>query len=169
MKSLPHQIRYKRIERQALIDVNCPPIGPMAEIKEPAMLNFQSPSFLRRVFIADAVAGAATGALLAFGANALESLFGLPAVLLREAGIVLLLLAVLIAYIGTRAQLSRPWVWAIIVVNVLWVIDSIVLLLSGWVMPTALGHAFVIAQAVVVGLFAELEIIGVRKAPLAAA
>ena len=34
--------------------------------------------------------------------------------------------------------------------------NNLGLLVSGWVAPTALGYAFVIAQAAVVGLFGEL-------------
>ena len=37
------------------------------------------------------------------------------------------------------------------------------LLLSGWIEPTGLGYAFVIFQAVVVGVFAELQVMGLRR------
>jgi hypothetical protein len=60
-------------------------------------------------------------------------------------------------------------VHATIALNVLWVAASIGLLLSGWVAPTLLGYAFVIAQAVVVGAFAELQIIGLRRTQVATA
>ena len=45
---------------------------------------------------------------------------------------------------------------------------SIGLLVSGWVAPTALGYAFVIAQAIVVGVFAELQFVGLRRSEAAA-
>jgi hypothetical protein len=54
-------------------------------------------------------------------------------------------------------------VWSIIVCNASWVAASLLLLVGGWVAPTALGYAFVIAQAVVVGVFAELQYMAVRK------
>ncbi|HJV74524.1 MAG TPA: hypothetical protein VJ654_09905 [Noviherbaspirillum sp.] len=79
------------------------------------------------------------------------------------AGIILLPFAALVAYIATRAQLSRGWVWAVVIANALWVIDSIVLLLSGWVSPSLLGQAFVLAQALVVAVLAELEYVGLQK------
>ena len=56
-----------------------------------------------------------------------------------------------------------PAVWAIVAYNALWAIDSIVLLVSGYVAPTALGYAFVIFQAAVVAGFAGLQVIGLRK------
>jgi hypothetical protein len=45
------------------------------------------------------------------------------------------------------------------------VIASILWRLSGWVQPTALGHAFGIGQAVVVGVSAELQMLGLRRTP----
>ena len=133
------------------------------------MLNFQNPAFLRRVLLADAAAAAATGLLMAVAAGFLEPLLGLPAALLREAGIVLLPIAGFVAWVGLRAKLSRRLVWTVIIVNALWVVDSVVLLASGWVSPTALGQAFVVAQAVVVAVFAELEYFGLRRSPVLAA
>ena len=53
--------------------------------------------------------------------------------------------------------------WAVIAFNALWSIDSIVLLVSGYVAPAALGYAFVIFQAVVVAGFAGLQYVGLRK------
>jgi hypothetical protein len=54
-------------------------------------------------------------------------------------------------------------VWAIVAYNTLWAVDSVVLLVSGTVTPTALGYAFVIFQAAVVAGFAGLQIVGLRK------
>ena len=45
----------------------------------------------------------------------------------------------------------------------LWVAGSVGLLLGGFVAPTVLGYAFVIFQAVVVGVFAELQVMGLRR------
>ena len=140
---------------------------PSPNLMETAMFATSSSDFLRRVLMTDALATAATGLLLALGAGHLSPLFGLPLVLLREAGIVLLPFAALVAYVATRAQLSRRWVWAIIICNALWVADSIVLLMSGWVSPTLIGQIFVMAQALVVALLAELEYFGLRKVPVA--
>ncbi|RJF99873.1 hypothetical protein [Noviherbaspirillum saxi] len=127
------------------------------------MFNVQSPSFLRRVLLADAITGVATGLMLVFGADALESLLAIPAALLQSAGIVLLPLAGLIALLATRAQPPRIAVWAVIACNAMWTIDSFVLLLSGWIAPNSLGQGFIVLQAVVVAVFAELEYFALRK------
>ena len=133
------------------------------------MMNFQSPGFLRRVLLADAVSGLAMGLMLIAGAGMLEPLLGLPAALLREAGFILLPIAAFVGYTAIRQELSRRMVWAVVVINALWVVDSFVLLFSGWVSPTVLGQVFVAGQAVVVAVLAELEFFGVRRVRLAAA
>lgn len=133
------------------------------------MFNLNSPLFLRRVLLADAVASAATGLLLAFGAQPLAPLLGLPAVLMQTAGWMLLPFALLVALLALRRPISRAGTWAVIAVNAFWVLDSLALLVFGQVAPTLAGHAFVIAQAMVVALFAELEFSALRRVPVAAA
>lgn len=127
------------------------------------MSNDQSSMFLRRALVLDAVASGATGLLMIAGAGLAEGLLGLPAALLRGAGLVLVPYVAFVAYAGTRASISRPAVWAIVAANALWAVASALLLVSGWVAPTALGYAFVIGQAVVVLLLGELQYIGLRR------
>lgn len=123
----------------------------------------QSNNFLRYVLLADAVASGATGLLMIAGAGLLEGLLGLPSALLREAGFVLIPYVAFVAYVGTRAAISRPAVQAIIACNVLWAAGSGLLLMTGFVAPTALGYAFVIGQAAVVAVLAELQFVGLRR------
>lgn len=120
-------------------------------------------TFLRRVLLLDAIASGATGALMLAGSGLLQSWLGLPAMLLRFAGASLLPFAALVAWLALRARLSRAGVWAVIAVNVLWVVESVLLLVSGWVEPALLGTMFVLAQALVVAAFAELQFIGLRR------
>lgn len=129
----------------------------------------QASTFLRRALMLDAVATAGTGLMLTFGASLTKDLLGLPQSLMQYAGLSLLPFAALVGFLATRETISRPAVWAVIAYNVLWSIDSIVLLLTGSVAPTALGYTFVIAQALVVALFAELEYVGLRKMTAATA
>jgi hypothetical protein len=118
-------------------------------------------TLLRYALLADAIASGATGLLLIAGAGLLEGLLGLPAALMREAGLVLVPYVAFVAWVGTREAISRPAVQAVIAMNLLWVVGSVVLF--AFVAPNLLGYAFVIAQAIVVGLFAELQIIGLRR------
>lgn len=123
--------------------------------------------FLRRALLADALASAGTGALMALGAGLLTGMLGLPEMLLREAGIFLLPYAAFVGWLGTRARLPEAIVWLVIVGNVIWTAASIILFV--WTAPTALGYAFVLGQAVVVGIFAELQYMGLKRPVEAAA
>jgi hypothetical protein len=119
--------------------------------------------WLRRVLLADALVSGATGLLMALGGGLLSNLLDLPQALLRYAGLFLLPYALFVGYLGTRVYPARPAVWAVIGANLLWTLDSLLMLLLGWVQPNLLGYGFVIAQAVVVGLFAELQFVGLRR------
>jgi hypothetical protein len=124
---------------------------------------------LRQALLSDAVTSAACGLLMLLGAGPLSSLLGLPELLLRLSGAVLLPYAAVIAYLGMREQLQRPFVWAVVIGNVIWTADSLLLLMSGWVEPTRAGYAFVIAQALVVLMYAELQYMGLRRSETAVA
>ena len=119
--------------------------------------------FLRRVLLADAVVSGITGLLFFVGAGLMAEWLQLPETLLIPAGLFLLPYAALVAYIATRLSPPRWAIWAIIIANGLWALDSLILLWSGWVTPNPLGIAFVIAQAVIVAGFAELQLIGLRQ------
>ncbi len=120
-------------------------------------------TFLRRVLIADATASGATGLLLLLGAGALAPLLGLPETLLRVAGLTLVPFVAIVAWMATRDTLPRVAILTLVAVNVLWVVDSVLLLVAAPVEPNALGVAFVLAQALAVALFAELQYVGLRR------
>jgi hypothetical protein len=119
-------------------------------------------SLLRAALLADAAASGATALLTLLGAGFLDGLLGLPAALLREAGAILIPYVAFVAYIGTRATMERPAVWAIIACNALWAGASVLPLVNGWVAPTVLGYAFVIAQAAIVALLGALQYVGLQ-------
>ncbi|HEX5777673.1 MAG TPA: hypothetical protein VFY21_02430 [Xanthobacteraceae bacterium] len=127
-------------------------------------MTFTMPSnLLRLALIADAIASGVTGLLMFAGAALLTGLLGLPEELLRYAGLVLLPFAAFVAFIGTRTDIPRAAAGTVVVVNFAWVAASVALLVSGTVMPTMLGYAFVLAQALAVGVLAELQWIGLRR------
>jgi hypothetical protein len=127
------------------------------------MLFSRLSSFLRQRLLADAVITGATGLVMFFGAGVLARLLELPEALLRYAGLALLPFVAYVAYVATREHVHRPAVWAVILLNALWVAASIVLLLSGWVAPNALGVVFVVVQALAVAVFADIQYLGVRR------
>jgi hypothetical protein len=119
---------------------------------------------LRRALIADAVISGVTGLIMVIGADLLGSVFAVPAALLRYVGISLLPFAAFLVVLATREHVSRGAVRAVIIANALWVIDSFLLLLTGWVEPSMLGYAFIIGQAIIVALFAEIQHVGLKNA-----
>ncbi len=133
------------------------------------MLTDRSSVFLRRVLLLDAVSSGSIGLLALLFAGPLGALLELPGDLLTQVGLILLPFAAFVGYLATRQTPSNTGVWVVIGLNVLWVVDSVLMLVMGWVEPNALGHAVVIVQAVAVGLFAELGYVGLRRSQSALA
>jgi hypothetical protein len=129
--------------------------------------SFVPSPFLRGLLIADAATSAGAGLIMVAGADILVAPLGIPTALLHYAGLVLFPFAAFVAFLGTRPRLARGAVWAVVAVNAIWVADSILLLLSGWIDPTALGYVFVIVQAAAVAVFAELQIVALKRAKAA--
>jgi hypothetical protein len=125
--------------------------------------------FLQRVLWFDAATCLVTGTVLLTASATVEQLFAIPASLGRALAVVLLAFGAFVAWVGTRRELIRAAVWAIVVVNALWAVESVLALVFGWLQPNALGQWFVIAQALAVAVIAELQFIGLRRARIAAA
>ncbi|WP_134497209.1 hypothetical protein [Microvirga pakistanensis] len=133
------------------------------------MTTLHPSPLLRQALLADATTSGAFGLLMLLAAGPLSYLLGLPEMLLRGAGAVLIPYVALLAWLGLRDRMHRALVWAVVLGNVLWAADSLLLLVSGWVAPTGAGYAFVIAQALVVLMYAELQIMGLRRSETVAA
>lgn len=118
---------------------------------------------LRFALLADSAASGAVGLLVLLGGPALAGLLGLPVALLQGAGLLLLPYAAFVWWLSRREAMPAWWAWTVIGVNLAWVADSGLLLLSGWVAPTGLGVAFVLAQAAAVLGFALLQWAGLRR------
>lgn len=125
-------------------------------------------TFLKRVLLLDAASCLGMGLGLIAGADALAGPFGLPAALLSGAGISLIPIGLFMAFVATRAAPPATLVWLIILGNAGWVIQSLALVeLAPSV--SALGTAFVLAQAAFVTVIAALEYAGLRRAVAATA
>ena len=131
------------------------------------MQTLRTSTFLRWTLLADAATCVATGLLMMLGSGQLEQFLGLPAGLLRYAGVSLLPFAAFLVYLAKRENLSTQGVWTAIVLNTIWTAASLLLLMTGRVALTELGYTFVIAQALGVAVFAGLEFFGLRKSTTA--
>ena len=121
-------------------------------------------SYLKRALTIEALMTGATALLLVFAAGVLARLLAVPEPLLRYAGIALVPFVVFVAIIARRPAVPLATVLAVIGLNVAWVAASVWLLLGARIQPNALGYAFIIAQAVAVALFAEVQYVGLRRA-----
>jgi hypothetical protein len=122
-----------------------------------------SPRFLRNVLFADAASCAGAGGLQVLFTAALAELLNLPAMLLAGTGWFLLAYGTLVAFIATRDHLPRALVWLFMAGNIGWATACVVPLAGGWVAPTALGAAWILAQAATVAVLAQLQWTGLRR------
>lgn len=132
-------------------------LAPTGAVTRPERLT---PSFVLRL---DAAVSGVTGLAMLALANPIGDLLDLPVELLRGAGAILLVLNAALFWLARRPAISRTELYAVAGINLVWAIDSVVLLVTGWVEPSALGVAFVLFQAVVVLLFAELQVMAARR------
>lgn len=117
--------------------------------------------FLRNVLIADAVTGVGAGIALIAGADFTHELLGLPSALLFWAGVALVPFVAMLAYaIRSNSTAIVPW---IIGINFAWVAGSLYVAFGPTFAPSLIGQLFVCAQAAVVFILAELQVIGMRR------
>jgi hypothetical protein len=127
------------------------------------MQTIRVSTFLRATLWADAATCAAMGVLMTLFSAGLSNLLSLPGTLLFYAGLSLFPVSAFLLYLATRRKTAAPLVWAIVFGNALWTLDSILILLTGWVTPNASGLYFVVFQAAGVALFVCLEFIGLKR------
>lgn len=123
-----------------------------------------SPHFLRTVLRFDALSCLACGLPQVILPEPMARLFGLPEALLAYSGEFLLVYAAVVALISTRVPLPRPLIWLLLIGNLGWALGCVLLLVGAGVAPTPLGTAYVLAQALTVGVLAELQFFGLRRA-----
>jgi len=127
----------------------------------------RSPGFLRHVLLVDAVATGATALLLVALSGTLAGWLRLPAPLLLGAGLALVPWVAFVAALARRARPGAGEVRILIAGNALWAFGCVALALAGG--ANALGVAFLLAQALVVAGFAELQYAGLRRGAAPAA
>jgi hypothetical protein len=120
-------------------------------------------SLLHTALTLDAAVTGANGLAYLVAAGPLGDLLGLAPALLRGAGAVLVVFALLVAATARSDAPAAAAVRAIIAVNVLWAVDSLVAAIAGWGTPTTAGTVWIVAQAVVVAAFAEMQLVGLRR------
>lgn len=125
-------------------------------------------SYLRKVFLADAVITGAAGIAMIGGADFTHGLLGLPSALIFWSGVALVPFVAMLALIVRAGAAPKGLLVAIIGINFAWVAGSLFVAFGPMFAPTLLGQAFVVAQAATVFLLAELQVTGLRRAGAAA-
>ena len=120
---------------------------------------------LRNTLRANAVFSEISGLVFLLFAGRLSALIGIqPPLVFTVMGAVVLGYGALL-WLGTRQpEVSRTLAIFAIVADVLWVVDSAVVLLTGWLPLTTAGMWIVAILADIVLVFAILQFVGLRRA-----
>ena len=120
-------------------------------------------NLLRYTLRGDALITIATGAICLADAQPLAALLGIqPPLELEILGAVLVLYGAFLFYTGAQAQLNRRIVIGAIVLDMIWVIDSAILLVAGWLPLSSAGMWTIGLLAGAVAVIAELKFFGLR-------
>jgi hypothetical protein len=119
--------------------------------------------FLRVVLALDAVVTGVNGLVYLAAAGPASDLLGPDAGLLRAIGVFLLVYGVAVGLLAGRRAISPAATKAVIALNAVWTLGSVAAVVTGVAEFTTIGAVWAIAQAIVVGVFAELQITGLRR------
>ncbi|MEU4514325.1 hypothetical protein AB0G05_32910 [Nonomuraea wenchangensis] len=120
--------------------------------------------FLRLALTTDAVVTGGNGLVYLAFAGPVADLLGPDAGLLRGIGAFLLVYGVAVGLLAARRDLGQAGPRAVIALNAAWTLGSLAAVVTGALGLTTVGAIWAIAQAVTVAAFAELQIMGLRKA-----
>lgn len=101
------------------------------------------------------LAGEQLGTLMGISATAVFTILGIG----------LIAFALTIAWFASRPTIDRRFAWIVIILDVVWVIDSLAILLVGWPPLTTTGKWLVAIIADIVAVFAIVQFIGLRRLP----
>lgn len=122
--------------------------------------------FLRRALQIDfGISLVCTFALIAASVP-LAELAGLPHLLVLGTGLVFVPFLILLGWVLRRPTLPRQGVRMVIGLNLAWAVGTIIFLASGIVSPTVYGYVLIAGIGVAVAVFAEMEIVGLRRVPV---
>lgn len=119
---------------------------------------------LRLTLKLDAVASGALGVLSLAAGPALDDLLGTPLALLVPVGLFLVAWAAALWVIASRPRIGKTAVGVVVLLNLLYAVDCVVVVVAGLFPLTTLGTVFVLLQAVAVTLFAAAQFYALRKA-----
>jgi hypothetical protein len=114
---------------------------------------------VRGILELDAAVTGANGLVYLAAAGALDSPLGVPAGLLRSLGLFLIVFAAILWFLATRPHVSRAVVYGVAAGNVAWTLGSIVFVVADVYSPSTAGAVWIVLQAVVVAVFAGVQLV----------
>ena len=123
----------------------------------------RSPNFLRYILWADAVSCLMCGLFQLVCIGVLRLWLGLPENLLMGSGAFLVSYGTIVACLAMRFRQPNKIVWPLIAGNVIWAVGCLGIAYFDVPALTALGKAYVIAQALTVSVLASLQYVGISK------
>jgi hypothetical protein len=120
-------------------------------------------TLLRRAMQGDAVVTGLFGLATVAGAGLLAGWLAVPATALIAIGAALAGWGLFIWAAAARPVISRRIAWASVVLGAIWVIDSALLLVTGWLPFSPEGWWLMVTQALVTAGFTEAQYIGLRR------
>jgi|SRR5271163_2782608 len=121
-----------------------------------------SDNFMRFVLWADAISCLVCGLLQVSLATVLSERLGLPAALLADTGIFLLLYGAAVLFLATRIRVPSAIVWLLIAGNLAWAVACIAILFDGAAELTLFGKGYIVLQASAVAILAQLQYAALR-------
>ena len=94
----------------------------------------------------------------------LDGWLGVPGGFLAAVGAFLVAFAAFVGRLAAQSSPQRGAVIAVIAANVLWAVDSVLLLAADWFSPTAAGQVVIALQAAGVAGLAALQVASLRRA-----
>ncbi|MEO6285237.1 MAG: hypothetical protein ABIN80_10885 [Dyadobacter sp.] len=123
---------------------------------------------LKNVLIINALSSGATGLILATFPSYIAGLFGAAQTMPFVAvGVFLLIFAAIVFTQGRKNPLSTGWIKLIIVLDILWVVESLMIIATEMFGLTPLGYCLIGAVALWVALMAFLQLKGLRQLKIA--
>lgn len=124
--------------------------------------------FLRNVLRVDAVLSALTALMMMADAELMAAWTGLPSGLMTAIGVALVPWAALLAWLSTRTVVANAAIGTVVALNFCWMADCALAAFGAFNVPQGLGIVLLVVQAVGTFVIAELEWMGMKRAPRAA-
>jgi hypothetical protein len=129
---------------------------------EPSLVGAGDGRLVRLLVRFDALVTGAFGlGLVAFGA-VLDGPLGISAALMIPVGAALAAYAAVL-WLGIARRPTRPAVLAVVGLNLLWAVGSVVAVAAGWLSASTLGNVLVLGQAAAVAVLADAQWLALRR------